>query len=142
MHKSRPSAVNFRFPAARSIVIAGVVFLAGCQDITAPEEATSTIPNSPSLAKASAAVFADLGASLEDMTGWSLAALDSPTQRQSLVGILNGLKGHLISGNVSLIQKDVTDARGYIASLPIAQQAEIGPVGLAVDLIQKTIDQQ
>jgi hypothetical protein len=50
------------------------------------------------------------------------------------------MKGHLRSGNTSLIQQDVTQARGIIGSLTYVQQVDVGPVTLALDVVQRAVD--
>ena len=80
------------------------------------------------------------GSSLDDMTGWSLAALPNAQGKANIVGILNGLKGHLASGKIAACQQDVADARAILGSLSLNEQVEIGGVGATLDLIQAALD--
>jgi hypothetical protein len=123
---------------AQMIALSGLIAMAACDEITAPEEATAT--PELRLAQSSAGdVLGSLGDALDDMTGWSLTTLDGDPQQGSIVGVLNGLQGHLKSGNVGLIQQDVTQARGILSALTFEQQVETGPVGVALDVIEQAI---
>ena len=129
-----------RFRFVHLIALSSVIALSACQDVTAPESEVAAL-DGLRLAQSSATdELSSLGSSLDDMTGWSLAALADNNQRGNIVGVLNGLKGHLNSGKISLIQEDLTQARAIIASLTDVQQAEVGPVSVALDVVQRALD--
>jgi len=115
--------------------------MAACQDATGPEEiATATLNPEMRLTKEGVDELKALGDNLDDITGWSLLALgDSPAKGQ-IVGLLNGMKGHLASGKLAVCQQDVTDARAWFNSLTEVQQTEVGAVGIALDVIQAGLD--
>lgn len=123
------------------VMLSGVIALAACENPTAPEERAPTFEQGPRLTQsASGDLLATLGTSLDDMTGWSLAALPDGHGKANIVGILNGLKGHLSSGRVDACLEDVADARAILESLTDVQQVEAGHVGLALDVIQAALD--
>jgi hypothetical protein len=121
------------------IVLSAVVALAGCEDVTAPQEEVTAAPELR-LSATAADELGSLSSSLDDMTGWSLAALPNAQGKANIVGILNGLKGHLASGKIAACQQDVTDARAILGSLTENEQVEIGGVGATLDLIQAALD--
>jgi hypothetical protein len=132
---------SFRLHAIRLIVLSGTIALAACEDTTAPEETAPTLQQNPRLAQAASSdLLASLSSNLDDMTGWSLAALPDGKGKANIVGILNGLKGHLNSGRIDACQQDVTDARAILGLLTEVQQVEVGHVGLALDVIQAALD--
>lgn len=123
-----------------TVTLSAVTALA-CEDATAPEQAASTVEQAPRFAQsASGDLLSSLGSNLDDMTGWSLAALPDSKGKANIVAILNGLKGHLNSGRIDACQQDVTDARAILGSLTDVQQVEVGHVGVALDLIQAALD--
>jgi hypothetical protein len=131
---------SVRLRAVRHVVLCGVFTLAACQDVTAPEK-VEAVPQALSLSQQSAQdELASLASNLDDFTGWSLAALPDAKGRTNIVGILNGLKGHLSSGKIAACQQDVTDARAILGSLTEVQQIEVGSVGVALDVIQAALD--
>lgn len=125
--------------AARLVIVGSVIVLAACQDATAPEP-TIQRDLAPMMSQAAASPLAQLGASLDDMTGWSMSAMRDAVQQAKLQGTLGGLKGHLNSGKVALIQQDVTAARSVLESLDIVSQVELGQVGLALDVVQAELN--
>ena len=131
---------TFHLRAVRHVVLCGVFTMAACQDVTSPEQ-VSAVPQALSLTQQSSAdELATLGANLDDITGWSLAALPNQQGQTNIVGILNGLKGHLSSGKIAACQQDITDARAILGSLTEVQQVEVGSVGVALDVIQAALD--
>lgn len=115
--------------------------MAACQDATAPDEiAPAEAPASLSLTQASGDELSSLSSNLDDMTGWSLAAFADATGKANIVGILNGLKGHLASGKVAACQEDVDLARAWFGKLSENDQAELGAVGVSLDLIQAALN--
>ena len=128
-----------RSRVARVIALSAVVAVAACEDVTAPQEEVTTAPELR-LAQGAADELSTLGASLDDMTGWSLAALPNAQGKANIVGILNGLKGHLASGKIAACQQAVTDARAILGSLSENEQVEVGGVGATLDLIQAALD--
>ena len=131
----------FRSRIAHVLALGGVITTSGCKDSTAPEKTGSLSAQGVTLSR-SAAVddLGSLGASLDDMTGWSVAGLNDAKAHESIVGILNGLKGHLQSGKVAACQDDIAAARSFIESLSEQQRTEIGAVGVTLDLIQSALD--
>jgi hypothetical protein len=131
---------NFYLRAARHVVLCGVFALAACQDVTAPEQ-VEAVPQALRMSQSAAAdEIASLASNLDDFTGWSLAALPNAQGKANIVGILNGLKGHLSSGKIAACQQDVTDARAILGSLTEVQQVEVGSIGVALDVIQAALD--
>jgi hypothetical protein len=131
----------FRFRIVRLIALSSVIAVAACQDVTAPDKVTALDASSLRLSQSSVAdQLGELGSSLDQMTGWSLVVLPDGQGRTRIVGILNGLKGHLASGKVAACQQDVTDARAYLGSLTRNDQVELGGIGVTLDLIQYTLD--
>ena len=132
---------TIRLRAVRHIVLCGVFTIAACQDVTAPEEKVAAVPQALSLSQESARdEIASLATNLDDFTGWSLAALPDAKGKTNIVGILNGLKGHLNSGKIAACQQDVTDARAILGSLTEMEKVEVGSVGVALDVIQAALD--
>jgi hypothetical protein len=127
---------------AQVLALGGAITTAGCKDATAPKKIETTQALALSSLAQSAAVddLGSLSSSLEDMTGWSLASLPEGKGRENIVGILNGLKGHLKSGKIEASQQDVADARSFLESLSEQQRVEIGAVGVTLDLIQSALD--
>jgi hypothetical protein len=132
-------ATTYRFRFAQIIAMSGVIAIAACQDATAPEETELAAP-SLRMSQAASDELGTLSSSLDDMTGWSLAALPDANGRANIVGILNGLKGHLASGKLAACQQDVDDARAFLGTLSQNEQTEIGGVGATLDLIQSALD--
>ena len=131
----------FRSRVAQVIAVGGVITTGACHDATGPQPTTAKTLAVP-LAHSAAAVdeLPSLGSSLDDMTTWSLVSLGDSKGRENIVGILNGLKGHLQSGKIEACQQDVADARSFIESLSEQQRVEIGAVGVTLDLIQSALD--
>jgi hypothetical protein len=126
---------------AQAIALSGVIAITACQDTTAPEEVVAAAPSE--LRGSQSAVqdeLSSLSSSLDDMTGWSLAALPDGDGKANIVGILNSLRGRLNSGKIEACQQSVTDARSWFASLTETQQIEVGAVGVSLDLIQAALD--
>lgn len=121
-----------------AIAAGGLLAIAACQDVTAPEK-TQTAP-ALRLSQTSGDVMNTLGSNLDDMTSWSLVALPDGNGKTSIVGLLNGLKGHLNSGKVAACQQDITDARAFLGTLSDVQQVEVGQVGVALDVIKLALD--
>ena len=139
MRSTRIPARSFRF-LTHLVALSCVCILAACEEITGPE-VEAAAPPAPTFSQSGTVnTLASLSSSLDDMTMWSLATLQDNTQRGSLAGVLSGLKGHLKSGNAALCQEDVTKARGILAALPDVQQVELGHVGLALDVVQQSLD--
>jgi hypothetical protein len=135
------STRNFRSRTAQLIALSSVIAIAACNDVTAPDGAEAAAPE---LVAAQSATLSDLkylSAGLDDMTGWSLITLGEGEARTNIVGILNGLKGHLASGKIAACQDDVTQGRAWFASLTEAEQSEQGNIGVTLDLIQSVLDQ-
>jgi hypothetical protein len=139
MRITSSSTQILRSRIARVIALSAIVVVAGCEDVTAPNEEVSTAPELR-LSAAATDELGSLGSSLDDMTGWSLAALPNAQGKANIVGILNGLKGHLASGKIAACQQDVADARAILGSLSQNEQVEIGGVGATLDLIQAALD--
>ena len=113
--------------------------MAACQDATSPEE----VKAAPELRMSSQSSNDELGTlstNLDDMTGFSLAALPDGNGKANIVGVLNGLKGHLKSGSIAACQQDVNNARAWFGGLTDVQKVEVGSVGLALDVIQAALD--
>jgi hypothetical protein len=132
------SAQTLRYRIARVIALGGVIALAACEDVTAPEE----VKPAPELrlAQASADELGSLSSSLDDMTGWSLAALPDAQGKANIVGILNGLKGHLKTGRIAACKQSVDDARAILGGLTEEERVSVGSVGLTLDVIQAALD--
>ena len=130
----------FRSRIAQLIAFGGAITTAACMDATAPNQVVA--PKAPTLSVGQSAgdELGTLSASLDDMTGWSLASLTDDQGHANIVGILNSLKGHLKSGKIAASQQDVADARAFIESLSEEKRVDIGAVGITLDLIQSTLD--
>ncbi len=127
---------------AQVLALGGAITTAACKDATAPKkiETPQTLALSSLAQSAAVDDLGNLSSSLDDMTGWSLASLPEGKSRENIVGILNGLKGHLKSGKIEACQQDVADARSFLASLSEQQRVESGAVGVTLDLIQSALD--
>jgi hypothetical protein len=135
-----PDSQKFRTRIAQVLALGGVITTASCKDVSAPEKSFEA--PAPTLAQ-SVAVGDELGglsSSLDDMTGWSLASMTEGESRVKIVGILNGLRGHLKSGKIAAIQQDVADARAFLESLSDRERIELGAVGVTLDVIQSALD--
>ena len=129
----------FRSRIAQLIALGGAITAAACTDATAPKEIV--VPKAATLSVAqSGDELGSLSASLDDMTGWSLASLTDDQGHANIVGILNSLKGHLKGGKIAASQQDVADARAFLESLSEQKRVETGAVGVTLDLIQATLD--
>ena len=120
------------------LAMSGVIAVAACQDATAPEE----VKAAPELrmSQQSSDALGTLSSNLDDFTGFSLAALPDGNGKANIVGVLNGLKGHLKSGSIAACQQDVDNARSWFNGLSDTQKVEQGSVGLALDVIQAALD--
>jgi hypothetical protein len=132
----------FRSRVTQLIALGGVITTGACHDATGPQPITTARALAVPLAESAAGVdeLSTLSSSLDDMTVWSLASLGDGKGRESIVGILNSLKGHLKSGKIEASQQDVTAARAFLESLSEQQRVEIGAVGVTLDLIQSALD--
>lgn len=135
-----PDSQKFRTRLAQVLALGGVITTASCKDVSAPEKSLKA----PALTLSqSVGVGDELGgfsSSLDDMTGWSLASMPEGESRVKIVGILNGLRGHLKSGKVAAVQQDVADARAFLDSLSDRERIELGAVGVTLDVIQAALD--
>ena len=123
----------------QTFAMSGVIAIAACQDATAPEEIQKAGPELR-MSQTSSDELGTLSANLDDFTGFSLAALPDGNGKANIVGVLNGLKGHLKSGSIAACQQDVNDARSWFNGLSDQQKTEQGAVGLALDVIQASLD--
>ena len=133
------SATTYRFRFVQIVAMSGVIAIAACQDATAPEGVQKAAPELR-MSQTGTDELGSLSSSLDDMTGWSLAALPDARGRTNIVGILNGLKGHLASGQIAACQQDVDGARAFLGTLTQNEQTEIGAVGATLDLIQAALN--
>ena len=138
MRITSSSITTNRFRFVQIIAMSGVIAIAACQDATAPEQ----VKAAPELrmSQISNDALSTLSANLDDMTGFSLAALPDGNGKANIVGVLNGLKGHLKSGSIAACQQDVNDARAWFGGLTDVQKVEVGHVSLALDVIQAALD--
>lgn len=113
--------------------------MAACQDVIAPDQ-VAKVPELRLSSQATADQLATLGANLDDMTSWSLAALPDGDGKANIVTVLGSLKQHLTSGSIAACQQDVKDARGFLTALNDVQEVDLGAVGLALDVVQQAID--
>jgi len=135
------SSQRSRTRIAQIIALSGVVAMAACQDATGPDEiAPAEAPTALSLAQNSADELGSLSANLDDITGWSLAGFSDEKGKQNIIGVLNGLKGHLASGKIAACQADVDLARDWFSKLSENDQVEIGGIGVTLDLIQQALN--
>ena len=139
MRITSSSITTNRFRFLQIIAMSGVIAIAACQDATAPEEVKSA-PELRMSSQASSDELGTLSSNLDDFTGFSLAALPDGNGKANIVGVLNGLKGHLKSGSIAACQQDVNDARSWFGGLSDVQKVEVGSVGLALDVIQAALD--
>jgi hypothetical protein len=130
---------KFRSRIAQVIALGGVITTASCKDVSAPEKTQAFAP-ALSQSVTPSDELGGLSSSLDDMTGWSLSSLPEGEGQVKIVGILNGLRGHLKSGKIAASQQDVTDARAFLASLSDRERIELGAVGVTLDLIQSALD--
>src|SRR5258706_4650174 len=130
----------FRSRIAQLIALGGAITTAACTDATAPKQIVAPKAATQSVGQWEGDELGGLGASLDDMTGWSLASLTDDQGHANIVGILNSLRGHLKSGKIAASQQDVADARAFIESLSEEKRVDIGAVGVTLDLIQATLD--
>ena len=131
-------ATTYRFRFVQILAMSGVIVIAACQDTTAPEE----VKAKPELRMSQTASdeLGTLSSNLDDFTGFSLAALPDGSGKANIVGVLNGLKGHLKSGSIAACQQDVDNARAWFGGLTDVQKVEVGHVSLALDVIQVALD--
>ena len=135
-----PDSQKFRSRLAQVLALGGVITTASCKDVSAPQKTLETPVLTLSQSAAAGDELGSLGTSLDDMTAWSLASLPEGESRVKIVGIVNGLRGHLKSGKIQASQQDVSDARAFLASLGDREQVELSAVGVALDLIQSALD--
>lgn len=139
MRITSSSITTNRFRFVQIIAMSGVIAIAACQDATAPEEVKAA-PELRMSSQSSSDELGTLSTNLDDMTGFSLAALPDGNGKANIVGVLNGLKGHLKSGSIAACQQDVNNARAWFGGLTDVQKVEVGHVGLALDVIQNALD--
>jgi hypothetical protein len=137
MNSARRKVFSGARIARVAIAAGGLLAIAACQDATAPEKIESP---SLRLSNSQGNVMANLGDNLDDMTSWSLVALPDGDGHTNIVGLLNGLKGHLKSGKVAACQQDIADARAFLGTLSDVQQVEVGQVGVALEYIKSALD--
>jgi len=138
-----PDSQKFRSRITQVIALGGVITTASCKDVSAPDKTTETRALALAQSASQSAMVDELGglsSSLDDMTGWSIASLPEGEGRVKIVGILNGLRGHLKSGKIAASQQDLADARGFLESLSDRERIELGAVGVTLDLIQSALD--
>jgi hypothetical protein len=135
-----PISLMFRSRVAQALALGGVITTGACKDATAPGQVETVEAPALLLAQSPVEELGDLSSSLDDMTGWALASLPEGQDRVRIVGILDGLRGHLKSGKIAASQQDVSEARGILESLSEQEQVEIGAVGVTLDLIQSALD--
>ena len=123
--------------------LSSAVGMAGaCSDVTAPapvEPSTMEVV-APVANENAARSMASLAGSLDDMTVWWMGSLEEGSQRGQFERMLAGLKGHLVSGKTQACLEDINEARGFLAKLSDKQQAETGALGVALDVIQATLE--
>ena len=135
------SPLRFLHPrVAQALVMGGVITAVGCKDSTAPRKMEAPQALALGVTQSADDELGRLSASLDDMTGWSLASLTDDQKRTNIVGILNGLKGHLKGGKIDASRQDVTDARAFLESLDEQKRVELGAVAITLDLIQSALD--
>ena len=130
----------FRSRIAQLIALGGAITTAACTDATAPNQVVAPKAPTLSIGQSAGDELGTLSASLDDMTGWSLASLTDDQGHANIVGILNSLKGHLKSGKIAASQQDVADARAFVESLSEEKRVDIGAVAVTLDLIQSTLE--
>src|SRR5205814_3488321 len=109
-----PDSQKFRSRLAQMLALGGVITTASCKDVSAPQKTLETPVLTLSQSAAAGDELGSLGTSLDDMTAWSLASLPEGESRVKIVGIVNGLRGHLKSGKIQASQQDVSDARAFL----------------------------
>jgi hypothetical protein len=138
MQSVRADRSTLHVARRRRVVIIGVLgFVTGCSDTTAPKTTDITPP--PTEIPVPAAMVTVAG-ELDDMTQWWMSSIENQSELAKLQQTLTGLKAHLSAGNVVLCQQDITDTRGALAKLSEAQQVETAPIGVALDVVQSTLD--
>jgi hypothetical protein len=135
-----PNSQKLRSRIAQVVALGGVITTASCKDVAAPEKSLEAPAVTLSQSAAVGDELGGLSSSLDDMTGWSLASLPEGEGRVKIVGILNGLRGHLKSGRIAAVQQDVADARAFLESLGEQERVELGAVGVTLDAIQSALD--
>jgi len=130
----------FRSRITQLIALGGAITTAACTDATAPKQIVAPKASTLSVGQSAGDELGTLSASLDDMTGWSLASLTDDQGHANIVGILNSLKGHLKSGKIAASQQDVADARAFVESLSEEKRVDIGAVAVTLDLIQSTLE--
>jgi hypothetical protein len=139
MHFTMRFTRTLRLRVVQLIAVSGVFAFAACEDVVAPQQKEMAVPELR-LSQSASNKLEDLGASLDDMTGWSLLALPDGQGRANIISLLNGLKGHLNTKKIAACQQDITDARAFLGSLTNVEQVEIGHVSLALDVVQAALD--
>jgi hypothetical protein len=140
MRNTSSSITTNRFRLMQIIAMSGVIAIAACQDATAPEEVKAGPELRMSTQSSNSDALGVLSTNLDDFTGFSLAALPDGSGKANIVGVLNGLKGHLKSGSIAACQQDVDNARAWFGGLTDVQKVEVGSVGVALDVIQSALD--
>src|SRR5260221_9527435 len=135
MRITSSSIATNRFRFLQIIAMSGVIAIAACQDATAPEEVKAA-PELRMSSQSSSDELGTLSTNLDDMTGFSLAALPDGNGKANIVGLLNGLKGHLKSGSIAACQQDVNDARAWFGGFTRVQKGAGAHVSLAIDGVQ------
>ena len=125
---------------ARAIAISSVVAFGACTDTTAPQKVETPIPETPT-APASLTPLGLLGASLEDETTMFLTGMHDDTDRASLERSLKSLSADLISNDVPRSAEDVAAARRLINAVDDVQQVELGPISLALEVIELALNE-
>jgi ABC-type glycerol-3-phosphate transport system substrate-binding protein len=121
------------------IAIAGAITLAGCSDSTAPGKGVTTAPSTPTTPTVSALVA--LAAELHDAADIFVQAVEDETIRTKMSVAINDLGTQLLAGNADGSRVALATARALFANLDDISAVELAPVGLALDYIERKLNE-
>ena len=121
------------------IAIAGAITLAGCSDSTAPGKGVTTAPATPTTPTVSALVA--LAAELHDAADIFVQAVEDETVRTKMSVAINDLGTQLLAGNADGSRVALATARALFANLDDISAIELAPVGLALDYIERKLNE-
>ena len=126
----------FRF--VKVIALGGAIALAGCSESTAPGKTTpaESTPASPTVS-----ALVALAAELHDATDIFVLAVEDEALRVKLQVAINDLGDQLLAGKVEGSLAAVAQARTLLVNLDDISAIELAPVGLALDYIERRINE-
>jgi hypothetical protein len=120
------------------IAIAGAITLAACSDSTAP---TKTATPAPTPTSPTVSALVALAAELHDASDMFVSAVEDEALRTKMTVAINDLGVQLLAGNADGSRAALAQARTLFANLDDISAIELAPVGLALDYIERKLNE-